>query len=175
MPEWKRRRYGVQMRTIGPELIHIRKRITVKRRRELTRFARRMRKAPTPGEEIMWKLLKAHFPGGNFRRQRQLFGYIADFYCPRLRLVIEVDGPYHATPEAARHDAMRDAHLQERGIWTYRIRDDLVRDSPDLVVDLLLRQVQHRSKVVGRGLRVWVRQRSNVPTVADVATVGKAA
>jgi very-short-patch-repair endonuclease len=63
---------------------------------ELFTLALQMRKNPTEAERAMWKILrkfrKSGFP---FRRQHPIEFYIADFYCHKLRLVIEVDGEIH--------------------------------------------------------------------------------
>lgn len=56
-----------------------------------------MRKNPTLSELRLWEWLRRRQAGGfKFRRQHVIAGYIVDFYCPELRLVIEVDGPIHA-------------------------------------------------------------------------------
>lgn len=62
--------------------------------------AYRMRHNPTPAEARMWEILKyrvkPRFPKHFFQRQVPFYGYIIDFYCPTLRLAIEVDGGIHS-------------------------------------------------------------------------------
>lgn len=56
--------------------------------------AKKLRNEPTASEIIFWSLLKQHFPGYRFKRQHPISQYIADFYCHKLKLVIEIDGAY---------------------------------------------------------------------------------
>ncbi len=76
----------------------------------LTEFARQHRKAPTASEAILWNALRdRRFRGIKFRRQHVLAPYIVDFYATSLKLVVEIDGGYHAGRVA--QDAARDAAL----------------------------------------------------------------
>ena len=79
----------------------------------LTTFARRMRRAPTRSEALMWGQLKGRkVDGVRFRRQAVLGGCIVDFYAACERLVVEVDGAVHRTAEARVQDARRQAWLE---------------------------------------------------------------
>lgn len=87
--------------------------------------AKEMRRSPTPGEERLWELLRNKgFWGVKFRRQEPLYGWIADFYCPRRELVIEVDGASHT--RKADYDRFRDACLRRQQIRTLRIPETAV-------------------------------------------------
>lgn len=67
---------------------------------ELFRLATAMRNNPTLAEDILWQYLKKfRSEGFVFRRQHPLDLFIADFYCHKLKLVIEVDGNIHLTEE----------------------------------------------------------------------------
>lgn len=59
-------------------------------------------------ETILWQALSGSKLGVAFRRQVPIGRYIADFLAPACRLVVEVDGGYHATPARLRADARRD-------------------------------------------------------------------
>ncbi|NCD41058.1 MAG: endonuclease domain-containing protein, partial [Bacteroidia bacterium] len=62
--------------------------------------AKRLRKIMTPAENLLWHELKGNkINGRHFRRQHPIYRYIADFYCHKEKLVIEVDGLYHNNPE----------------------------------------------------------------------------
>ena len=65
---------------------------------ELVKRARQMRKEPTPEENKMWHILLKNFKP-RFFRQRIIGNYIVDFYCPSLKLIIEIDGAQHNLPE----------------------------------------------------------------------------
>ena len=55
--------------------------------------ARQLRRDMTPAETILWKHLRnRRFGGVKFRRQQPIDYYIADFFCPAARLIIELDG-----------------------------------------------------------------------------------
>ena len=83
-----------------------------------------VRSAPTPGERVLWAALRGGRLGVRFTRQVVLGDYIADFLCPASRLVVEIDGGYHARCSA--EDARRDARLARRGYRTLRLPEQLV-------------------------------------------------
>lgn len=68
-------------------------------------------------EKILWHRLRRDNLGARFRRQVPVGPYVLDFYCPELRLCIEVDGELHDVSR----DAHRDSFLADRGIFTIRI------------------------------------------------------
>jgi very-short-patch-repair endonuclease len=78
--------------------------------------ARVMRAAPTLSEARLWARLSGSRLGTGFRRQVVLGEHIVDFLAPACKLVVEVDGAYHA--RRLRADAMRDARLEALG---YRV------------------------------------------------------
>ena len=76
----------------------------------LTEYARQNRKTPTASEALLWNALRdRRFRGIKFRRQHVLAPFIVDFYAPALKLVVEIDGGYHA--ERVAEDAAREAVL----------------------------------------------------------------
>ena len=71
--------------------------------------------------------------GVAFRRQVPLLGFIADFYVPSARLIVEVDGGYHARRVSA--DARRDRKLARAGYRVIRLQTAVVlRDLPAAVL-----------------------------------------
>src|SRR3954447_18548892 len=72
--------------------------------------ARTLRRDATPAERKLWFEYLSYLPE-KFTRQKPLGPYIADFYCSRLRLVIEIDGDSHFTGSGERYDAERTAAL----------------------------------------------------------------
>lgn len=87
-----------------------------------------MRHNPTRAEELMWDILKNQvvpkFPQHIFRRQWVAYGYILDFYCPTLKIGIEVDGGVHN--DSQDYDRWRDSNLGRHGIRIYRVRNEAV-------------------------------------------------
>lgn len=95
--------------------------------------AREMRSKQTSAEACLWKVLRNRSLGVAFRRQHPLWPYIADFYCPELRLVIEVDGVTHASAEDMEYDTARDAYMNVRGITVKRFRnEEVLRELEDV-------------------------------------------
>lgn len=97
--------------------------ITAPHRAEKREEARRMRREMTPAEAILWQHLRAsRLDGLHFRRQQIIDGFIADFYCHSVRLVVEVDGGVHIAN--ADYDRERDRILATRGLRVLRIPND---------------------------------------------------
>jgi very-short-patch-repair endonuclease len=58
--------------------------------------ARSFRKQPTPTESLLWRFLRGgKIEGVRFRRQQPIGPFVVDFYCPELKLIVEVDGGIH--------------------------------------------------------------------------------
>ena len=98
--------------------------------------AKGLRRTMTFAEVRLWKhgLRAKSMRGYAFHRQWPMFGYIADFYCNALRLVIEVDGPTHGTEEQVEHDRVRDAALAGQSIRVLRLsNDDIVHRLPETI------------------------------------------
>src|SRR5512133_2243943 len=76
-------------------------------------YARRLRGSPTASEQALWAALSAGRLGVAFRRQYRVGKFIADFAAPSRKLIVEVDGGYHAARTGA--DASRDAKLRRLG------------------------------------------------------------
>jgi len=68
----------------------------------------------TPAEKKLWQYIRYNQLGAQFRRQHAVGGYIVDFFCAKAKLVIEVDGDYHADPKQAAYDAKRTEWLTEQ-------------------------------------------------------------
>jgi very-short-patch-repair endonuclease len=100
---------------------------------QLAQYARQNRSRLTESEALLWSALKNRQLGVQFRRQVPLVGrYIVDFCAPGARLVVEVDGGYHARRCGA--DARRDAKLCSLGFRVLRLPVALVlRDLPAAV------------------------------------------
>jgi very-short-patch-repair endonuclease len=70
----------------------------------------------TNAETILWsRLQRKQLFGYRFQRQYPIGDYIADFACRSARLVIEVDGVTHSTPEELAHDAQREGFMRSQG------------------------------------------------------------
>ena len=88
-------------------------------------LARELRRDQTPAERRVWGWLRGRrMLGLRFRRQQPIAGLIVDFYCPSLRMAIELDGAVHDTTKQLQWDAERDASLERRGIRVVRVRNE---------------------------------------------------
>jgi len=104
---------------------------------ELLAFARSMRADPAPAEKKLWRCLRdRQLSGFKFRRQHPLGPFIADFFCPKLKLVVELDGDSHA--ERAVYDDRRTVRLERDGYFVIRFRNEDVFRHLDAVLHALL-------------------------------------
>jgi very-short-patch-repair endonuclease len=84
--------------------------------------AKELRRAATPAEKFAWRLLRPYrVEGCTFRRQQVIDGFIVDFFCATLRLVIELDGEIHNEIDVREQDAARDTHLGQLGLTIVRV------------------------------------------------------
>src|SRR2546422_10909214 len=80
-------------------------------------------------ERRAWNLLRnRRMLGLKFRRQHVIAGFIVDFYCAELRLVLEIDGSGHSGGAQSDYDAARTANLEARGYRVVRIRNDALQE-----------------------------------------------
>ena len=93
---------------------------------ELTGNARRLRKNMTLEERILWYQYLRSYPV-KFYRQRVLGHYIADFYCAKARLVVELDGSQHYEATGLAHDKLRTERLEEFGLTVLRVPNNEVK------------------------------------------------
>jgi very-short-patch-repair endonuclease len=112
----------------------------------VTDLCRQLRNNPTPAEKLLWKELRRRNVGGEkFLRQFPIFVaggfgrkafYIADFYCAKHKLVIEVDGPIHLLKKE--YDDNRDLVMTERGFNILRFTNDEVISDVNKVIEKLM-------------------------------------
>lgn len=84
---------------------------------------RTLRKGITYCEKIMWIHLRRKQLGVRFLRQYSVDHYVIDFYCPELKLAIELDGSVHDEPNQKEYDAYRQEYLEKFGISFCRIKN----------------------------------------------------
>jgi len=98
-------------------------------------LAKDLRRNMTEAESLLWNYLKAGVKGLKFRRQHPIGIYIADFYCHKLRLIIEIDGSIHDVKEIKDNDLRRENDLKEWGNTIIRFTNERVFKSIDSVLD----------------------------------------
>ena len=101
----------------------------------LLHHARAMRGQPTPAERKLWHALRNwQLDNLKVRRQVAIGRYVADFYCPPARLVIEVDGESHVDPST---DLIRDKWMRAQGLRVLHVWNDEVMTNLDGVLLLI--------------------------------------
>jgi|SRR3989344_4263063 len=111
---------------------------------QLQKFRRQqLRKNPTEAEIILWQEVRGKkISNTRFHRQYSVGPYILDFFCPRSRLAIELDGEQHKSAEE--YDAERKSFLKDKGIITIRFWNNEVLKN--------LQEVLEKIKEVQRSL-----------------------
>jgi very-short-patch-repair endonuclease len=94
-------------------------------------LAKHMRRKMPDAEFKLWcELRNGALDGLKFRRQQPMGNYIVDFYCADAKLIVEVDGEQHSTPEHRRADAERTKWFEAQGyrvvrFWTNEVMHEL--------------------------------------------------
>lgn len=97
-----------------------------------------LRQRATQAEERLWPALRAlRKTGFIFRRQHSIDWYVADFYCPKARLVIEIDGSIHDQEPQKANDVVRDQWMTARGIRILRFcNEEIEEDFPSVTLKI---------------------------------------
>ena len=120
-------------------------------RTERKELRQNLRNQATPAERILWRALKScQLEGMKWRRQFGIGPYILDFYCPKLRLAIELDGEPHFTSEGFEYDQKRSEMLElMKEIRIIRFENCLIFDYLDNVLETIREEIMERRKEVG--------------------------
>ena len=104
---------------------------------ELVARAKELRQSMTPAESKLWQHLRGNrLEGFHFRRQQIIEGYIVDFYCHAVGLVVEVDGEIHQQQKD--YDQERDEHLRGLGLNILRFSNADVEGDVNNVLNVIL-------------------------------------
>lgn len=95
--------------------------------------ARRLRRQLSLPEMLLWRLLRLNRRDLRFRKQHAIGPFVADFYCPAAKMVIEVDGAVHNERQDA--DARRDGYMVSLGLTVVRVTAAEVLADPEGVAD----------------------------------------
>jgi very-short-patch-repair endonuclease len=113
--------------------------------------ARALRKGQTDAETRLWSRLRSRqLLNLKFRRQHPVAGYIADFACIELGLVIELDGGQHADELAVNYDQKRTDIMAAHGFQTLRFWNNDVLTQTDSVMEQILQTVQALTPALSR-------------------------
>ena len=118
---------------------------TIKSKKQASRF----RKAMTREEKILWGYYLRKYPI-RFHRQYAIGRYIADFYCRKAKLVIELDGSQHFMKDGVAHDCRRTAFMKQFGILVLRFMNKEILTNLSGVCEYIDCVVKQRLKELSR-------------------------
>ena len=100
-----------------------------------------LRNNATAPEATLWRALKGkQIDGLKFRRQFGLGPYVLDFYCPEIRLCIELDGDVHKSYEKSQYDEMRARFIENNNIKMLRFENDVVYKNMQGIIEEIKEQ-----------------------------------
>ena len=101
-----------------------------------------LRASQTKVERILWRYLRRNqMCGIRFFRQYSIGPYIIDFYCPKLRLAVELDGSQHAEEEQRIYDKERTRYMRNCKIKVIRFWNEEVTNNTEGVVQVISKKV----------------------------------
>ena len=109
---------------------------------KLKSFSRELRKNMTDAEKLLWsKIRRKQLKNLHFYRQQIIGNYIVDFYCPKAKLVIELDGGTHYSEIGKERDEYRDDYLRHLDLKVLRFSNAEVFDDLSTVLDMIWRRI----------------------------------
>lgn len=134
--------------------------------RKLKSFSRELRNKSTLAEVLLWNQLKSSkMLGYTFHRQKPIFSYIVDFYCPRLELVIEIDGESHR--DQFQKDRAREEDLVKQGLHVLRFQDRDVKNDMKNVLNCIQNWIEQHGKKVVEEQRARLRHPPTPPSKGE--------
>jgi very-short-patch-repair endonuclease len=114
--------------------------------RRLKAKARSLRTNPTDAELHLWyRLRRKQILGVQFYRQKPIGDYIADFYAPAAKLVVELDGSQHLELGHAQYDVQRTRDLEKQGLKVLRFDDRQALLQTESVLETIFQAVKNPS------------------------------
>ena len=104
-----------------------------------------LRRNATEAEQRLWQHLRGNQLGVKFRRQYSVNAYVIDFYAPRVRLAVEVDGDSHFRSASAAYDQGRTRHLNRFGIKVVRFTNADIFENMGGVLDAIEEALKRRT------------------------------
>lgn len=119
-------------------------------RHQQKELRRQLRNHATPAEAILWRMLRARQVCGLlWRRQFGAGPYVLDFYCPALKLCIELDGEPHFTDCGIQYDEQRTEYLERtQGIEVIRFENRVVFECPEAILREIERRVEREAEEI---------------------------
>lgn len=119
---------------------------TINNTTRLLNLRKILRRNMPPAEATLWKHIQRNQLGVKFRRQHSVTNYILDFYCPKLKLAIELDGSTHDNEIGFAKDRTRDTNLTQLGITVIRYTNQDVYNNLEGIISHLHKIINSMSK-----------------------------
>ena len=116
-----------------------------KKDRKLLNLAKILRRKLTPQERRLWYEFLRTYPAKIYK-QRIVGNYIADFYCHKAKLVIELDGSQHYSTDGKQHDDLRTKNLEQYGLSVLRFSNLEVNNNFEGVCLMIDKTIKERIK-----------------------------
>lgn len=100
-------------------------------KKSMQKIRRKLRNEMTYSEKIVWMHIRKKHLGVRFLRQFSVDNYVIDFYCPSLKLALEIDGEVHLTKGVKERDEIREYHIAKYGIQFLRITNEELQSNPN--------------------------------------------
>jgi len=113
---------------------------------ELQERRRQLRNKMTFCEQIVWKHLRKKQLEVRFLRQYSIDNYIIDFYCPELKLAVEIDGSIHDENEQMEYDKNRQEYLENFGVEFIRIKNEELLGNGKMVFEKIEIAIERKKK-----------------------------
>ena len=108
----------------------------------LKQLSRQLRENMTDAERRLWaKIRMKQLKGCQFYRQKPIGDYIVDFFCPKAKLVIEIDGSHHLVGETIEYDRIRDDYLSSLGLRVLRFTNADVLTNIEGVLEKIMEEI----------------------------------
>ncbi|MBA7604158.1 hypothetical protein ES703_11277 [subsurface metagenome] len=109
----------------------------------LKQYSRQLRENMTDAERQLWsKIRMKQLKGCQFYRQKPIGDYVVDFFCPKAKLVIEVDGSHHLVGESIEYDRIREEYLSGFGLRVLRFTNTDVLTRIEGVVESIIENME---------------------------------
>ena len=112
--------------------------------KKLKKPSQELRKKMTPQEKHLWYDFLKNYPI-QFYRQRPIYRFIADFYCSKAKLVIEIDGSQHFSEEGLEYDALRSEIINKFGVEVIRFSNYDIDNNFESVCKTIDKTVSERT------------------------------
>jgi very-short-patch-repair endonuclease len=104
--------------------------------------SRLLRKEMTESEQRLWSYIRKKQLGIQFYRQKPIGNFIVDFYAPKAKLVVEIDGSQHFEESNIEQDKLRDNYLRTLGLNIMRFDNGQVLNNTEIVLEVIYDYLQ---------------------------------